>query len=48
MYYKVINKDSQIYKDLYKMREEELQVEESNKKHIEETVKHSLCCNLWC
>ena len=36
MYYKIINKDCEVYKGLYDMRTEELKISEKNKKAIEE------------
>lgn len=36
MYYKILNKESEVYKKLHEMRTLELQMEEDNKKAIEE------------
>lgn len=36
MYYKIINKECEVYKKLHEMRSEELKIEEENKKAIEE------------
>lgn len=36
MYYKIINKDSEVYKKLYELRQKELQFEKDNLKLIEE------------
>ena len=38
MYYKIINKDSDVYKQLYELRKKEQQIEESNKKLVMELV----------
>lgn len=38
MYYKVTNKDSEVYKELHKMRSEELEMEELNRKLIDNAV----------
>lgn len=38
MYYKIINKDSDIYKQLYVLREKERKIEESNNKLVMELV----------
>ena len=36
MYYKIVNKESEVYKKLHEMRTKELEMEESNKKAITE------------
>lgn len=38
MYYKITNKNSKVYKDLFKLRSKELKIEEENKKAINEKV----------
>lgn len=38
MYYKIVNKESEVYQKLHHMRSEELQFEKDNKKAIEEKV----------
>lgn len=38
MYYKITNKGSKIYKQLYELRKEEQQIEENNKKIVRELV----------
>lgn len=38
MYYKIINKDSEVYKQLYELRKKELQIEENNKRMVKELV----------
>lgn len=39
MYYKIINKDSEVYKKLHELRSSELIIEENNKKLINDKVK---------
>lgn len=38
MYYKIINKDSDVYKNLYNLRKKEQQIEENNKKTVKELI----------
>jgi hypothetical protein len=38
MYYKIVNKESEVYKKLHEMRTEELEMEESNKQAITEQI----------
>lgn len=38
MYYKIINKDSDVYKRLYDLRKKEQQIEENNKKTVKELI----------
>lgn len=36
MYYKILNKECQVYQDLYALRQEELRIQDENEKAIEE------------
>lgn len=38
MYYKIINKDSDVYKQLYELRTKEQKIEKSNKKMVKELI----------
>lgn len=38
MYYKITNKDSKVYKQLYNLRKKEQEIEESNKKLVKELI----------
>lgn len=38
MYYKITNKDSKVYKQLYELRKKELEIEKSNRKMVRELV----------
>lgn len=38
MYYKIVDKNSKLYKDLYNLRKEELEIERKNKEAIKEVI----------